>query len=85
MAPVLILAFIMQFNQFGVYLITAGGPASSTLGAPGATDLLLTYVYGTAFKTFRYGLAAAYSVVIFVFVAIFALVNVKLSERVFRE
>ena len=82
MVPVLIMSFIMQFNQFGVYILTSGGPASSTIGAPGATDLLITYVFNTAFNTKRYAVAAAYSVVIFVFVSIFALVSMKVTRKV---
>ena len=85
MAPVLILAFIMQFNQFGIYIVTKGEPASKVIGNPGATDLLLTYVYNTAFRVFRYDLAATYSVIIFIFMAIFALVNMKVSERIAKE
>jgi len=82
MIPVLIMSFIMQFNQFGVYILTAGGPASSTIGAPGATDLLITYVFNTAFNTKRYAVAAAYSVVIFAFVSFFALVSMKVTRKV---
>jgi ABC-type sugar transport system permease subunit len=85
MAPVLILTFIMQFNNFGVYLVTEGGPASQTLGAPGSTDILLTYVYNLAFKVYRYDYAATYSVVIFVFLAIFALISMKASKKLSKE
>lgn len=85
MMPVLILAFIMQFNQFGVYIVTKGEPASKVIGNPGATDLLLTYVYNTAFRVYRYDLAATYSVIIFVFMGIFALLNMKISEKISRE
>ncbi|NSW91426.1 MAG: sugar ABC transporter permease [Firmicutes bacterium] len=85
MVPILIMAFIMQFNQFGIYIVTKGEPAAKNLGDPGATDLLLTYVYNMAFRVFRYDLAAAYSVIIFIFVAIFALVNMKISERLLKE
>jgi len=85
MMPILIMAFIMQFNQFGIYIVTNGGPAGERLGDPGATDLLLTYVYNMAFRVFRYDLAAAYSVIIFIFVAIFALANMKISEKFFND
>jgi ABC-type sugar transport system permease subunit len=43
MKPTLIMSLIMQFNQFGIYLLTQGGPASDKLGAPGATDLLIQH------------------------------------------
>ena len=85
MSPVLILTFIMQFNNFGVYLVTEGGPASQKLGAPGSTDILLTYVYNLAFKVYRYDYAATYSVVIFVFLAIFALISMRASKKITKE
>ncbi len=79
--PMLIMSFIMQFNQFGVYMLTQGGPASDVLGNPGATDLLITYVFNTAFNTKRYAIAATYSVIIFIFVAIFALTMMKINQK----
>ena len=78
--PALLMGFIMQFNQFGVYLLTGGGPTGDTLGAPGATDLLITYVFNTAFNTNRYGLAAAYAVLIFLFVGAFALLTMWMTK-----
>lgn len=85
MVPTLIMGFIMQFNQFGIYLLTQGGPASDTLSAPGATDLLITYIFNTAFNTRRYAVAAAYSVILFIFIGLFALIvmgrNKKRMER----
>ena len=80
--PTLIMSFIMQFNQFGVYILTGGGPSSSRIGAPGATDLLITYVFNTAFNTDRYAVAAAYSVLIFVFVALFAVMSLRVTRKV---
>lgn len=85
MLPTLIMAFIMQFNQFGVYLLTLGEPAADKLGDPGATDLLITYVFNTAFKTMRYDLAAAYSVIIFVFVGAFSLMAMRVGKRIGSE
>ena len=79
--PTLIMGFIMQFNQFGVYMLTQGGPASDVLGNPGATDLLITYVFNTAFNSKRYSLAASYSVIIFIFVAIFALITMRINKK----
>jgi len=79
--PTLIMGFIMQFNQFGVYMLTQGGPASDVLGNPGATDLLITYVFNTAFNSKRYALAASYSVIIFIFVAVFALITMRVNKK----
>ena len=55
------------------------------LGAPGATDLLITYVYNLAYNTKNYSLAAAYSVIIFVFVAAFSLITMRISNKKFNE
>lgn len=85
MLPTLIMAFIMQFNQFGIYLLTLGEPAAEKLGDPGATDLLITYVFNTAFKTMRYDLAAAYSVIIFFFVGAFSLIAMKVGRSIASE
>ncbi|MEM3342063.1 MAG: sugar ABC transporter permease, partial [Thermoplasmata archaeon] len=62
--PATILGFIWTFNMFNViYLLTGGGPA-------GATDILITKVYREAFINFKFGLSAAWSVVIFFIILI---------------
>ncbi|MEN6418091.1 MAG: extracellular solute-binding protein [Clostridiaceae bacterium] len=81
MKPTLIMSLIMQFNQFGIYLLTQGGPASDKLGAPGATDLLITYIFNTAFNTGSYAKAAAYSVILFLFIGTFSLVAMNRGSR----
>lgn len=80
--PTLVMAFIMQFNQFGMYMLTAGGPAAEHLGDPGSTDLLITYVFNMAFNNYRYDLAAAYAVIIFIFVAIFSFFAMRTGKRI---
>ncbi|NLD26718.1 MAG: extracellular solute-binding protein, partial [Acholeplasmataceae bacterium] len=79
--PTLIMGFIMNFNQFGVYMLTQGGPAADTMGEPGATDLLITFVFNTAFNTKRYAVAASYSVIIFIFVAVFAVLAMRGNRK----
>ena len=81
MKPTLIMSLIMQFNQFGIYLLTQGGPASDKLGAPGATDMLITYIFNTAFNTGSYAKAAAYSVILFLFIGTFSLVAMNRGSR----
>ena len=80
MLPTLVMGFIMQFNQFGVYMLTGGGPAAGKLGDPGATDLLITYVFNLAFNTKRYAMAAAYSVLIFIFVGTFSMAVMRTNK-----
>ena len=46
-----------------LFLLTGGGPS-------GATDILITKVYDQAFINFRFGISAAWSVVIFFIILI---------------
>jgi ABC-type sugar transport systems, permease components len=82
MLPTLIMSFIMQFNNFGVYMLTQGRPAAGNLGDPGATDLLITYIFKEAFRSFRYDTAAAYSVILFIFIAIVSVALMKLGKKI---
>jgi arabinogalactan oligomer / maltooligosaccharide transport system permease protein len=77
--PLVISTFAFNLNNFGaVYLLTTGGPTG--LGSTaGATDILPTYTYKLAINLNLYGLASAYSIVIFFFVAGFSLINMKYS------
>ncbi len=57
--PAIILSVIWTFNQFIViFLVSAGEPG-------GSTEILITKAYRLAFEQYRYGYAAAYSVIIF--------------------
>ncbi|MBI2265055.1 MAG: sugar ABC transporter permease [Armatimonadetes bacterium] len=77
--PVAITSFAFNFNQFGgIYLLTGGGPPLLASQA-GATDILVTYSYKLAFDQFRFGMACAYSVIIFAVVASISSVNFKLT------
>ncbi len=63
--PLSLLGFIWNFNMFHtIYLLTRGNPYVA-FGEPGATDVLVTYVFDLAFEHGRYGVAAAWSVAIF--------------------
>jgi ABC-type sugar transport system permease subunit len=79
MLPVLISSFAFNFNQFGsIYLLTAGGP--TVMGrAAGQTDILVTYSYKLAFNMFRFGLACAYAVFIFIIIASLSSINFRLT------
>lgn len=59
LVPAVILSVIWTFNMFNIiYLVSGGEPG-------GATEILVTQAYKLAFEQYRYGYAAAYSVVIF--------------------
>jgi arabinogalactan oligomer/maltooligosaccharide transport system permease protein len=86
--PLLITSFAYNFNGFGViYLLTGGGPITSVdPRAPGATDLLGTYMYKLAFGDVSklYGVASATGIIIFFFVGGLTLINSMITGA-FRE
>jgi arabinogalactan oligomer/maltooligosaccharide transport system permease protein len=81
--PLLIISFAGNFNGFGViYLLTSGGPLTGIdPRAPGATDLLSTYMYKLAFGDVSklYGLASATGIIIFLFVGGLTVLNSYLT------
>jgi len=77
LVPLSLLGFIWTFNMFNViYLLTDGGP-DLYFGEPGQTDILITYVYDLAFRDGAYGVAAAWSVVIFLMLLAFSWTYMK--------
>jgi arabinogalactan oligomer/maltooligosaccharide transport system permease protein len=82
-APLLIASFAFNFNNFTlIYLLTKGGPLDSASSGydAGGTDILITFVYKIAFSGGAgqdYGLASAFSILIFIIVATFSLVSFR--------
>ncbi len=77
MVPVSLLGFIWSFNSFNtIYLMTRGNPYVG-FGEPGATDILITYVFSVAFEYGQYGVAAAWSVLIFLMLVVFSWLYLK--------
>ncbi|MED5272228.1 MAG: extracellular solute-binding protein [Candidatus Thermoplasmatota archaeon] len=77
LVPLSLLGFIWTFNMFNViYLMTDGGP-DLHFGEPGQTDILITYVYDVAFRDGAYGVAAAWSVIIFMMLLTFSWTYMK--------
>jgi multiple sugar transport system permease protein len=67
-----VLDIIGTINNFNaVFLMTRGGPL-------GTSEILYTYAYQNAFLRRRYGVAAANSVIIFLIIAIFSVLYIKL-------
>ena len=83
MLPVLVLGFSASFNNFtAIYLLTAGGPTSpGSIGGAGATDIVISYIFKLTLISKRYGLAAAYAVVIFIFIGFLTIINMRLLKR----
>lgn len=82
-APLLIASFAFNFNNFTlIYLLTKGGPLDSASSGydAGGTDILITFVYKIAFSSGHgqdYGLASAFSILIFIIVATFSLISFR--------
>lgn len=83
-APLLIASFAFNFNNFNViYMLTDGGPRDSSAPIPvGFTDILITMVYKVAFtgQSRDYGLASAYSIIIFIVVAVIAIIAFRRTK-----
>jgi maltose/maltodextrin transport system permease protein len=85
LTPLLIAAFAFNFNNFVlIALLTDGRPDFLNTKLPaGTTDILVSYTYRIAFTDAgqNFGLAAAISTIIFVLVAIMALLQLKATQR----
>lgn len=87
--PLLIASFTFNFNNFNViYIFNFGNPPMpNTIVPMGHTDILISFVYRLAFITSNvtnYGLAAAITVMLFVLVAGFVLIQMRFT-KLFKE
>ncbi|TSA87647.1 ABC transporter permease subunit [Deinococcus detaillensis] len=87
--PILLSGFAFNFNNFGIiYLLTQGGPpVAGRTSTAGATDILLSWGYNTAFGASggqNYSLASAIALIIFVLTLGISLINFK-AAGVFEE
>ncbi len=74
MVPAIILGTVWTFNKLTIiWLVTNGGqPADKT-------HILVSYVYRAAFNLYRYGYAAAFSMIIFIVLVIFSVTIMRRS------
>jgi arabinogalactan oligomer/maltooligosaccharide transport system permease protein len=83
-APLLISSFAFNFNNFNlIYMLTNGGPRDVSAGVNvGATDILISMVYKVAFVGAGrdYGLASAFSIIIFVLVGVIAALSFRATK-----
>lgn len=79
-APLLIMSFAANFNNFGaIFFLTGGGPVVSdtTTSGAGGTDILVSWIYKLTVGLLQYNYAAAVAVVIFLVLAPFAIFNFR--------
>ena len=78
--PLVISTFAANFNNFGnIYMITQGGPARVDNQFAGYTDILASTTYKMTTWSSRYELSATFSVLIFLIVGTFTLINMRMS------
>ena len=84
-APILITQFVGNINNFNViFLLTGGNPATMKYNNAGETDLLVTWLYKLTLDFNQYNIAAAVSILIFLFIAAAAIVMFR-RTRSFNE
>jgi multiple sugar transport system permease protein len=70
-----LLSTIGSFQVFTqIIMMTGGGPGS-------ATETLVHLIYKTGFRDFEFGLAAAQSVVLFVIILIFSIIQFRVLRH----
>ena len=74
LTPAIILGTVWTFNMINVIYIITSGAASEK------AQILVTLVYKKAFEYYRYGYAAAFSVVIFLILLLFSTVFIKAQK-----
>lgn len=83
--PLVVTQIAFQFNNFNIiFLLTGGNPIAFPGADYGATDTLVTYGYKLIANTQRYGLAAAYGVLIFLIIGPVTYINSRIT-RAFEE
>ncbi len=71
---VVVLQIILHFQVFGQsHLITRGGPND-------ATQVLVRYIYQTGFRNSELGYASALAIVLFLFMLVFAMLQLRVSR-----
>lgn len=83
-APLLISSFAFNFNNFNlIYMLTDGGPRDTSASITvGHTDILISMVYKVAFtgQLRDYGLASAFTIIIFVVVAAISIISFQKTK-----
>ncbi len=82
--PVLIASFAFNFNNFNlIYMLNNGGPRMNDAEITvGHTDILISMVYKVAFtgENRDYGLASAFTILIFIVVAVIAIISFRRTK-----
>jgi len=75
MVVTILLLLVINLNSFIIpFIMTGGGPA-------GASEIWITHIYQIAFGRIRFGLASAYSVILFIVMAVMGYFYVRALTR----
>ncbi|QJD83810.1 carbohydrate ABC transporter permease [Cohnella herbarum] len=84
-APILIMQFAGNFNNFNViFLLTNGNPVVPEYVYAGGTDLLVTWLYKLTLTNNQYNFASVLSILVFIFIASVSILNYR-RTRSFKE
>lgn len=86
MAPLMIMTFAHNFNNFTlIYLLNSGQPFEfGQQGGAGGTDILISWIFKLTLEKNKYNYASAISLLIFIVLAGFSIYNFK-KTRSFQE
>ncbi|WP_141431673.1 sugar ABC transporter permease [Bacillus sp. 03113] len=85
MAPLLVISFAQNINNFNViYLLTNGDPAIGDYKFAGGTDILLTWLYKLSMEQGQYNFASVIGIFIFIILSIFTIYRIKQTKS-FKE
>ncbi|MRS04470.1 sugar ABC transporter permease, partial [bacterium] len=74
MVPAIMLGTIWTFNNFNViYFVTQGGPF-------GQTQILVTQAFNLVYQQRLYGVASAFSIVVFIVLFIITMINNRVTK-----
>ena len=77
-APILIMQFAFNFNNFNlIYLLTDGNPNQPDYFYAGSTDILISWIFKMTLNQSQFNMASAVSIIMFLLIAIFSLWNYK--------
>jgi arabinogalactan oligomer/maltooligosaccharide transport system permease protein len=84
-APLLIMSFAANFNNFTIiYLLNDGGPSNVNLSYAGSTDILITWIYKLTLDFSQFNMASVVSILLFVVIATVSIWNFR-RTRAFKE
>ncbi|HZG86346.1 sugar ABC transporter permease [Paenibacillus sp.] len=85
MAPLVIMQFVANMNNFNIiYLLTDGKPVNADYQFAGHTDILITWLFKLSMEQGQYNFASVIGIFIFIILSAFAIWNVG-RTKAFKE